>query len=180
MYATTAIGMIHETHLGRFSPSPSLGASNTGSVGGGSNRRRRSGVSVSSNVSTSTVTGSGASTVWTGAGGSNVGTGSGSPSASTSWSSSALSSRSKRLGHLPHVRQELATGSLMVPHWEHRQGAVAIDSAYSRSSIGTSTSWIREPSSAESSNTTSVPWSSSTTNGWSNRKVRVSRSPTWR
>jgi hypothetical protein len=109
------------THLGPRCASPS---SKTGSVGGGSKRRRGLAAGSASKgsgsyVSTSIVIGSGASCICAEAGsGSAIGW---KPSSST-----ALSSRSNRLGHFPHVRQELATGSLMVPHCEQRHGCSGI------------------------------------------------------
>ena len=70
-----------------------------------------------------------------------------------------LPSSSNRLGQRPHVRHAFATGSLTVPHCEQRQGASATAElrtpiGYGAVARGISTSWIREPSSAESSKTT--------------------------
>src|SRR3990170_459131 len=56
--------------------------------------------------------------------------GSGASWVSTSISSTLPASRSNRLGQRPHVRQALATGSLIVPHCEQRQGASATSGAY--------------------------------------------------
>ena len=137
----------HEVHDKRGRDNPGeparavpTGPSPRGSVGGGSNRRRGGlaspGVpagSGGSKVSMSTVLGSGASTVCVPAGSAYASCSGSTACSNGSSSSTALSSRSKRLGHLPHVRHEFATGSLIVPHCEHRQGAVAIVPAYGSS-----------------------------------------------